>query len=306
MRHASSNPPWCRRGQVVDVLLIPKAIVRTIAVDHAGKVMFPRTITRLEILDFHEAPADQFLREFIEEIADRLPKTSSAALVSTLFRRSLASSPPALEESVRRLRNRLAPGFLAPAPSGSDGDDREDVNSLPSAIPEDAELIAALNECLAEIDRSPGDSKFEIFLAKIMEKRSDNSAPFSLAVVTQYRATLFYLQAQLEELGFKTNILHGGMTFDERMQSVDRFKQEGGVLIATAATMTEGINLSQVEKLVLYDLSTSKLKLEQIYGRFQQFGRTVPLKLSVLYNLDDTDGATAQSLDKLREIVATE
>jgi len=70
--------------------------------------------------------------------------------------------------------------------------------------------------------------------------------------------------------------------------------------------MTEGINLSQVEKLVLYDLSTSKLKLEQIYGRFQQFGRTVPLKLSVLYNLDDTDGATAQSLDKLREIVATE
>ena len=96
------------------------------------------------------------------------------------------------------------------------------------------------------------------------------------------------------------------MTFDEREQSVDRFKLEGGVLLATTAAISEGLNLSQVEELVLYDLPSSKLKLEQIYGRFQQFGRTRPLKLSVLYNLNDKNLAAAKSLDKLREIIAIE
>ena len=276
---------------------------RSHAVDQAGK--FPQIETRLEILDFHEAAADLFLREFIEEIVDKLPTNSSAALLSKLFRRSLASSPPALEESVRRFRNRLAPGFLALAPSERD-DDEDHINALPSEMPEDAELVAVLNECLAEIDCFPGDSKFDALVTKITKMRSDNSLPFSLAVITEYRATLFYLQAQLEESGFKTNILHGAMTLDERAQSVDRFKIEGGILLATTATMNEGLNLSQIEGLILYDLPSSKLRLEQIHGRFQQFGRTTPLKLGVLYNLDDPDPAAANSLDKLREIIATE
>ena len=45
-------------------------------------------------------------------------------------------------------------------------------------MPEDAELIAVLNECLAEIDLIPGDSKFEAFDTKIAEMRPEVSLEF--------------------------------------------------------------------------------------------------------------------------------
>lgn len=278
---------------------------RVHALDHAGKAMLPHTETRLEIFEFREAAADQFLREFVEDMVGKFPTNSEAARLGKVFRRSLASSPPALEASLRRFRNRLAPGFLTVATSEGDDDDEESISALTSTKPEDKQ-IAALNECLVEIDKIPGDSKFEEFVEKIVAKRNSDTPPARIMILAEYRATLFYLQAQLEDSGFKTNIIHGAMTFDEREQSVGRFKAEGGLMLATISTMNDGLDLSQVDELVMYDLPSSKLKLEQIYGRFQQFGRTKPLKLMVLYNLDDPDPTAAKSLDILREIVAVE
>jgi ERCC4-related helicase len=258
----------------------------------------------VNIISFHESSADQFAREFVvEELAARIPETSSASLITTMFRKSLASSPSALEERVRRLRDRLGRGFLAP--NSSEASDEGDYSAA-TASPHEAELIKALNDCLAEIDCLPGDSKLEVFLEKLSEMRTNNTALFSLVVLTEFRATLFYLQAQLEELGFGNIILHGGMTFDERLQGIERFRAESGVLIATVTTMTEGVNLPQVDRVILYDLPQSRLTLEQIYGRFQQLGRSAPLELFVMYNLDAADKATGQALENLKTIVAAE
>lgn len=275
---------------------------RSVAVDHTGKALFPRIRNLVGLIEFHESAADQFVREFVvEELAARIPNTIDASSIATIFRRSLASSPSALEGTVRRLRDRFAAGLLessSPETTDEDGD-----TLIPSAS-SDKELAKALDDCLMEIDCLPGDSKLEIFLAKLSAIRTNSALRFRLVVLTEFRATLFYLQAQLEELGFKSIILHGSMNVDERRQAIERFGAEDGVLIATVATMTEGVALPQVDTVILYDLPQTRSTLEQVYGRFQQLGRTSPVEILVMYNLDAADTGTAQALESLKAIVA--
>ncbi|WP_369722965.1 helicase-related protein [Bradyrhizobium sp. LLZ17] len=275
---------------------------RSMAVDHTGKALFTRIRNLVELIEFHESAADQFVREFVvEELAARIPKTINAPSIVTIFRRSLASSPSALEGTVRRLRDRFASGLLQP--SSPETTDEDGDTPIPSAS-SDKELAKALDDCLMEIDCLPGDSKLEAFLEKFSAIRATSALRFRLVVLTEFRSTLFYLQAQLEELGFGSIILHGSMSVDERRQGIECFGAEGGVLIATVATMTEGVALPQVDTVILYDLPQTRSTLEQVYGRFQQLGRTAPVELLVMYNLDAADTGTAQALESLKAIVA--
>ena len=83
-------------------------------------------------------------------------------------------------------------------------------------------------------------------------------------------------------------------------------KQKEDVLLTTMAMTTEGIDLPQVESLVLYDVPRSPLKVMEIYGRFQRFAQTKTLKLIVLCESRREDPAVIMALDKLREIMADE
>jgi superfamily II DNA or RNA helicase len=273
---------------------------RSEVVDQAGESAFSRPSIKLEYIEFHEEHGEQLMRGAIEQIARQLQTSRDAALLSASLLRLLASSPAALEDGMRRFRNRLAHGIPALTPVEAGDDDETDSDDLPTTVPENREeLLAILNGCLKDLDFLTADSKLSAFIEKLAEMRSDSTL-IRLGVLTEYRATLFYLQAQLEEAGFNVHILHGSISLEEVVDSVDRFGLEGGVLLATTG-MTEGIDLPQVAWLVLYDLPRSPGVLAQIYGRFQPLERTEPLRLSVLHNRDI---GPARSLNKLREVVA--
>jgi hypothetical protein len=225
---------------------------RSDVANYSGRAVFPRPMTQLELIVFHETTGEQFKRKYIEEIGDKYQAISNSPLLNKSFRRSLASSPAAVEEGMRRARYRLADAISVLAPAEGGDDEGTLMDDRPSLMPKDrVELIALLDKCLAEMDYPTADSKLDAFVRKLTAIRSDSSATVKLATLTEYRATLFYLQAQLEEIGLTTHILHGGMTFDEKSQSIDRFRLEGGILLATIATISEHLDLPQVEELVL-------------------------------------------------------
>ena len=124
-----------------------------------------------------------------------------------------------------------------------------------------------------------------------------------LAILTEFQATLFYLHAQLKEFGLLIHTMHGGMSADEMAHSIEKFRVEGGILLATMAA-TRGQEFPSVQSLVLYDLPGNPDVVPLVYARFQPLAGTEPLTVSILYNLDMADAAFAKILDKLRHFVA--
>ena len=126
--------------------------------DSAGKSFFSLTLPQLELIEFHEEPIERVMRGLVEEITDQFNASSDAEMQSTLFRRSLASSPAALEARMRRLRNRLEHGGSRDPSQGTlfpaEGDDVEtDTSDLPYVVPERREALrASLSRGLKELE----------------------------------------------------------------------------------------------------------------------------------------------------------
>ena len=136
-----------------------------------------------------------------------------------------------------------------------------------------------------------------------MALRTDHKASGVLCIVTAYRATLFYLQTQLEDMGLTPYMLHGVMSFDRRADTIHAFKHRGGMLLATTAMLAQGIELPHVASLIFYDLPHSSLMLQQVYGRFHRFGRIVPLKVHVLCDPNSISSECSLILNKLKMLV---
>ena len=93
------------------------------------------------------------------------------------------------------------------------------------------------------------------------------------------------------------------MSFDGRAHTIHEFEQRGGILLATTAMLTEGIALPHVASLIFYDLPPSTLMLQQVYGRFHRFGRTVPLTVHVLCDPNSISSEFSLILNKLKAMV---
>nr|QJS06444.1 hypothetical protein [Polaromonas sp.] len=57
------------------------------------------------------------------------------------------------------------------------------------------------------------------------------------------------------------------------------FREQGGVLVASPILASGGVDLPDCDSLILYDMPISKEISEQLYGRFQRFGRTSNLNV---------------------------
>lgn len=274
-------------------------------VDLQGRRLFSETPTRVELIEFQRSVAEQKVLGLLAEIARllQLPGGGGGLLSSVLYR-SMLSSPATLEEVIRRFRNRLAHGAAEVVSSSDEMDDETDADNLPSATSADpAQLLDALNACLSALESLQEDSKLVALKDLISEALAIGELPRAMCILTEYRATLLYLQTALEELGLDPYILHGEMPVDERARAVDEFRKNGGVLIATSALASEGISLAGVDWAVLYDLPRSLINMEQIYGRFARVGRITPLTVTVLLDREmPADGA----LNKLRSLAAGE
>ena len=114
------------------------------------------------------------------------------------------------------------------------------------------------------------DSKLGAFGALLVDLTEIETPPRRICVITEYVGTLYYLAAEIEGRGLACPLLHGGMNYDDRRESLTVFANTGGILLASRAVMTEGIDLRHLTDVVLYDLPASPLALQVVLGRFDR------------------------------------
>ena len=92
-------------------------------------------------------------------------------------------------------------------------------------------------------------------------------------VFTQFRSTMDFLAAHLQQSGHATTVFHGGLPSAEKEASVARFRDAARILVSTEAG-GEGRNLQFCRTVINYDLPWNPMKVEQRIGRVHRLGQT--------------------------------
>lgn len=280
-----------RRDQVVD---LNGALLDSI----------PRPIVR--VVPFTLSTAELKLAEVVGELCRALEAgTTQQRWGARSLLRNHQSSPAALESGLRRIvenRNRVAHG-VDPLPEFLGEEQLED-QVTPYLDIATAEIAAGIaDRALGEIETAGNDSKLEAFIGLLRHIESLRTPSTRICVLTEYVNTLFYLAAEIEILGRTYHPYHGGMNAQSRQNYLARFNAGvgGGILTATRAALSDGVALTKVTDLVLYDIPGSPAALQQILARFDRFGRDTQLNIHVLEPSDGLGGSRAEFLDLLRQ-----
>lgn len=164
-------------------------------------------------------------------------------LVLMLLQKEVVSSPAALEQTIRM--------------------QLEDRNELTHRN----ELRTILDKIEA-IDTVTKQER----LFDIVEEAREHVDMGRVIVFTQFRPTQREVIKALDKQGYTTHAFHGGHSSQEKEDIVERFEEEGGVLVSTDA-MSEGRNLQFCNIMVNYDLSWNPMRVEQRIGRIHRIGQ---------------------------------
>ena len=265
---------------------------------HAHTMMF--RLNREEY-DLYKA-VTAYINEFLPQASGR--KKASVALVRTVLQRRLASSTMAISESLRRRLEKqkglldeleeLTPaqrrrylaqlqGRLTDVEQEEDDLDEETSDHLADEFTNALELdqlraeVAALHDLAAQGRRvrdHANDSKLTALrdcLAKAeFHELSDGRG--KLLIFTEHRDTLTHLRTNLEQWGYTTCEIHGGMNPHLRKHAQEEFRTTRQICVATEAA-GEGINLQFCRLMINYDMPWNPTRLEQRLGRIHRIGQ---------------------------------
>ena len=138
--------------------------------------------------------------------------------------------------------------------------------------------IAELSDLLAQVGRvreSGRDSKLVALRECLQRSEFDElkDGRGKLLVFTEHRDTLNYLREHLDEWGYSTCQIHGGMNPRERQQAQEDFRTSRQICVATEAA-GEGINLQFCHLMINYDVPWNPTRLEQRLGRIHRIGQS--------------------------------
>jgi len=265
-------------------------------------------------------------------------KRNNVGFALQILQRRLASSPAAIYQSLKRrrerLENELAETRLAskgrraifgdPAVSedllgnieelGQDEvDELEELIATGATTAETVEQLALEVETLRNLEqmalnvvRSGEDAKWSqlnrILDDELMVDAAGNRR--KLIIFTEPKDTLFYLLDKVRaRLGRPeaVDVIHGGVTREERRKVIERFMQDRDLLVLVANDAAgEGVNLQRGHLMVNYDLPWNPNKIEQRFGRIHRIGQTVTCHLWNLVAADTREGEVyARLLEKL-------
>jgi superfamily II DNA or RNA helicase len=126
-----------------------------------------------------------------------------------------------------------------------------------------------------------------------------------LLIFTEHRDTLEHLLKKLEEWGYTTTQIHGGMSPQERRQRQIEFQRDVQICVATEAA-GEGINLQFCHLMINYDLPWNPNRLEQRMGRIHRIGQDKDVYVFNFVSTNTVEGAILQRLlEKLANIKET-
>src|SRR5690606_24204865 len=239
-------------------------------------------------------------------------KRNNVGFALQILQRRLASSPAAIYQSLKRRRERLE-AELAEARLARNGgrasvnipgvsdevlknideyaqDEIDEIEDLISTGATTAETVEQLEievqtlkglELMAlDVLRSGKDTKWTQ-LDRILDDElmidSDGNRR-KLIIFTEPKDTLHYLLKKVRARLGKPDaveVIHGGVTREERRKVVERFMQDRDMLVLIANDAAgEGVNLQRGHLMVNYDLPWNPNKIEQRFGRIHRIGQT--------------------------------
>ncbi|HKJ72474.1 MAG TPA: helicase-related protein [Alphaproteobacteria bacterium] len=265
-------------------------------------------------------------------------KRNNVGFALQILQRRLASSPAAIYQSLKRRRERLenelaearlaAKGYRARLTGDAVSDEvlrnieeygQEEVDELEEVIStgattaETAEQLAIEVETLKGLEqmalgvlRSGEDTKWaqlnKILDDDLMVDKDGNRR--KLIIFTEPKDTLHYLADKVRSrLGNPeaVDVIHGGVTREERRKIIERFMQDRDLLVLVANDAAgEGVNLQRGHLMVNYDLPWNPNKIEQRFGRIHRIGQTEVCHLWNIVAADTREGEVyARLLEKL-------
>lgn len=267
-------------------------------------------------------------------------KRNNVGFALQILQRRLASSPAAIYQSLKRRRERLETE-LAEARLVSRGrrasfedtsklvseevldnfdeygqdeaDELEELIATAATTAETIEQLAIEVETLKDLEskalnvlKSGEDTKWKQ-LNRILDDDpmvdSDGNRR-KLIIFTEPKDTLHYLADKIRARLGKPDaveVIHGGVTREERRKVIERFMQDKDLLVLVANDAAgEGVNLQRGHLMVNYDLPWNPNKIEQRFGRIHRIGQTEVCHLWNLVAADTREGEVyARLLEKL-------
>ena len=264
-------------------------------------------------------------------------KRNNVGFALQILQRRLASSPAAIYQSLKRRRERLE-NQLAEARLVARGkqvtstgavsaevledideydqteiDDLEDLISTRATTAETVQQLEIEVATLRDLEQlalsvlhSGQDTKWKQ-LDRILDDELMIDAQGhrrKLIIFTEPKDTLHYLTEKVRSRIGKpeaVEVIHGGVTRDERRKVVERFMQDRDLLVLIANDAAgEGVNLQRGHLMVNYDLPWNPNKIEQRFGRIHRIGQTEVCHLWNLVAADTREGEVyARLLEKL-------
>jgi len=249
--------------------------------------------------EFTPTPAEQELYDKFSKYLQRdslwaLPN-SGRHLISLLLWKLLSSSTFAvagtLQTMIERLENMLTSGFHNTRPRIVLQDDvalsdYEEQSLAPIfkqkklTEKEKITLQTEINElkayhalAISITNNAKGDALL-VALEKGFDKLRDLKAPQKAVIFTESRRTQEYLDRILDDSPYKGKVVlyHGGMNQKQKEQSIEDFKNDALMMIATEAA-AEGLNLQFCPMVMNYDLPWNPQRIEQRIGRCHRYGQ---------------------------------
>jgi superfamily II DNA or RNA helicase len=265
-------------------------------------------------------------------------KRNNVGFALQILQRRLASSPAAIYQSLKRRRERLEnelgearlaakgrkAGFAAPDVNADilknleeygqeEIDELEDLIATGATTAQTVEQLALEVETLTGLEtmalgvlRSGLDAKWtqlnRILDDDLMVDSDGNRR--KLIIFTEPKDTLHYLLDKVRaRLGNPeaVDVIHGGVSREERRKVIERFMQDRDMLVLIANDAAgEGVNLQRGHLMVNYDLPWNPNKIEQRFGRIHRIGQTEVCHLWNLVAADTREGEVyARLLEKL-------
>jgi superfamily II DNA or RNA helicase len=235
----------------------------------------PIAAPKLIKVEYRRGDDEIGLLKKVMSLRSELSRNSVGQLVEKTLLRQAASSPLALERTVRHLRNTLVhsaseilltQGVESRIEKGNEALDTDADMALSgtrTSIPwrKKTTALAILQAIIEQLAAIETDKKREA-LESLLHRLQQNavSALGHIAVLCSSRATANYLYTVFVERGTKAWLLTGESTLEEFNKTLDGFKNTGGVLISTLFAL-QGVDLRHVEALIHYDPPASKAEI---------------------------------------------
>ncbi|POR41167.1 helicase-related protein [Methylobacterium sp. V23] len=270
-------------------------------------------------------------------------KRNNVGFALQILQRRLASSPAAIYQSLKRRRERLEnelgearlaakgrrAGIGEPSVSSDvlgniDEYGQDEIDELEELISTGATTAETVEQLALEVDtlkrlesmalsvlRSGVDTKWtqlnRILDDDLMIDAAGNRR--KLIIFTEPKDTLHYLLDKVRaRLGSPecVDVIHGGVSREERRKVIERFMQDKDLLVLIANDAAgEGVNLQRGHLMVNYDLPWNPNKIEQRFGRIHRIGQTEVCHLWNLVAADtregDVYGRLLEKLEAARE-----